>query len=169
MTDFTRRATMIRCPPTRDIGASVGRRSRVHPRLLGAVLFVGCLGIVAADCEPDFNNMMPTNDIPHCHESPPVPCRTDGGDITVYVDYLGSNMAWATIFALEDSYKSTDAGGVVYVSTPTTSGPGETDIIYQCGALSGSTIGQYVCDDHSPGANKCDSSYITYDGQIEPQ
>ncbi len=142
-------------------GAASGR---LHRKLACALFLASCLGLIAADCEPDFNNVMPTQDIPQCHESPPVPCRTDGGDITVYVGDLGSNMAWTTIFALEDSYKPTDAGGVVYVSTPKTTGPGETDIIYRYGALSGSTVGQYICDDDSIGSNRCDSSYITYDG-----
>jgi len=64
---------------------------------------------------------------------------------------------------MNESYSPTDAGFVSYLDHETTSGPGETDVIYRQSSLPSGTIGIYQCDDNSIGSNRCDSSYITFD------
>ncbi|MGH3384357.1 MAG: hypothetical protein ACRDO1_07255 [Nocardioidaceae bacterium] len=96
-------------------------------------------------------------------------CRTDNGAVYYYMDSNGDFELEAGDRSvvrnmLSAQYSPTDLA-IHYDSTPVFSGSGETDIIYQEGAVPGSADGINWCNDDSPSPTyECDQQYIRIQG-----
>lgn len=123
--------------------------------------------VTLAACDPVIDNMMPTWDIATCYQYPPytLPCRSDGGPLTVYVGNLGPHMHDATTQALNDSYDATDLD-VTYLAQPNYTGSSQTDIVYRYdNSISLNSAGVTWCNTKLSGLN-CDQFYVNYSTQL---
>lgn len=95
-------------------------------------------------------------------------CQTDNGSVSVWFEasISGSVNEVANIKdSLNGSYDPISNLSISYPSTKVTTGPGETDIIYQKGSMpAGSGLSGYTwCDDPVDGATySCDQQYVRF-------
>lgn len=137
-------------------GVDIGRRYRFPS--IACLVLTTCL--LATSC---YDNIMPTagpNGITSCKKGGV--CQSDGGSLTVYRGNLGPAMGSATYMTLFGSYDTTNLAPVFEVSSPTESGPGETDIIFKYYSAPSSVYGRAECDDPSIGNDRCDSFYVYF-------
>ena len=95
-------------------------------------------------------------------------CQTDNATVSWYAQ--GSVTGYPSDYdavkaTINGSYDPTAALDFVYDSTPTYSGAGETDIIYQEGTISAGDnyVGFNYCDDPVDGSRyKCDQQYVGF-------
>ncbi|WP_394278442.1 hypothetical protein [Microbacterium sp.] len=89
-------------------------------------------------------------------------CQTDNGAISVYMQSSVSAYLEGRIRdSLDNSYDPISSISVSYPNTPVYSGSGETDIIYQMGALSSPYVGMYWCNDAvDSDFYACDQGYV---------
>jgi hypothetical protein len=144
----------------------------VISRSAGLLLLVGVLLVIGGGVAwtSHIDNMVPTiNYDKSCAEGSVsgggTVCQTDNSTVSYYMTSSGS-------FALEsddkqdvqqvlaNQYAPTDLT-VNYDSTPTYSGSGETDIIYQEGDVPGANTGRTWCNDDSLAPKYiCDQQYV---------
>lgn len=92
-------------------------------------------------------------------------CQTDNGAVSVYIQgTVTNNMESRIRDSLDNSYDPTQSLTVTCASPPVYSGAGETDIIYQQGALPSATAaGIYGCDDDVDNSlHSCDQGYVRF-------
>lgn len=140
------------------------RRASKTSLVAGIVLGLGGVWTVNAWAD-HFDNLVPY--IPPGAQEPASIKQTDNSNVSYYMDSNGA-------FELEQEdkqivnsmldlrYRPTDLA-FSYDSSPTFSGSGETDTIWQEGAVSGSAEGRTWCDD-PVGEFRCDQHYIRIEG-----
>jgi hypothetical protein len=104
---------------------------------------------------------------PDCHDDSGGPdandhfCQTDNATLTVWrASSLSATGKNNIASSLNGKYNPTDLN-VSYVSSPSTSGSAETDIIYEAGDPPGSNIGITWCND-AVSSTKCDQHYVLF-------
>lgn len=131
------------------------------------------IGVASGAWAVNANNMVgnPNYDV-ECNEGGPgygVVCRTDNAAVYWYMDSSGefeleSPDRQAVQTTVANDYQPTDLTWT-YDSSPVFSGSGETDVVYQEGAVSNGFDGYTWCNDDSPSPKYvCDQTYIRIRG-----
>lgn len=129
-------------------------------------IFALCLPLGSATAAVTDNMFRTSNTSWYCHGaslSDPYYCQTDNAELSVYLQSSVNAGTKASVrAALTGSYDATHLN-TGEVSSPVTSGSGETDVIYQQDStgLPSSTLGRTWCNDATD-IERCDQHYIRF-------
>jgi hypothetical protein len=152
------------------------RRWALVATLCAVVVAVTGLRAVADGTAP-IDNIVPTGKYNHdCakgsfDKSAPygTVCLTDNSDVYYYVESRDNGLDLeardndVVVITLHDQYSPSHLA-IHRDDTPTFSGSGETDIVYQEGGVPTNFAGYTICDDPIEGTRKCDQAYIRIEG-----